>query len=146
MKNFTALIFLTACSIASFGQDIEKTIRDLEQLEREAVLKKDTTTLRKIWSHDFTVNAPINKVMRGGKNTLDRPVITSITYSSFERNVENVLIKGDVAFAMGNEVVVQSNNGSAPRTVNRRYTNIWKNENGQWKLVARHANDICQKP
>jgi ketosteroid isomerase-like protein len=29
------------------------------------------------------------------------------------------------------------------QTVKRRYTNIWMKKDGNWKLVARHANVIC---
>jgi hypothetical protein len=30
----------------------------------------------------------------------------------------------------------------AGQTVERRFTNIWKNEAGTWRLFARHANVI----
>jgi hypothetical protein len=30
----------------------------------------------------------------------------------------------------------------AGRTIKRRFTNIWKNEDGTWRLFARHANVI----
>ena len=46
---------------------------------------------------------------------------------------------------MGKETLVPT--GSAPmagQTVNRRYTNIWTKEKGNWILIARHANVICE--
>jgi hypothetical protein len=27
--------------------------------------------------------------------------------------------------------------------VRRRFTHVWIKENGEWKLFARHANNIC---
>jgi ketosteroid isomerase-like protein len=122
----------------------EQMIRALEQKERQATLEKDTATLRNLWSEDLTVNSPFNRVVRGGRNTLDRPVITQLNYASFERTIEDVLIKSDLAVSMGREVVVEKGSDNREgRTLNRRYTNIWQNQNGQWKLVARHANLVC---
>ena len=90
MKSIVLLItFLSVClGFSAQKNDTEATIRTLVQKERQATLQKDTATLRTIWSEDFTVNAPINWVIQGGKNTLERPVITQLNYTSFERNVE----------------------------------------------------------
>ena len=53
-------------------------IKRLEEKEKQAALAKDTTTLLKLWSKDFTVNSPFNRVIPPGKTTLDRPVITML--------------------------------------------------------------------
>jgi ketosteroid isomerase-like protein len=124
---------------------MESTIRDLEQTEAKATLEKDTAALRKLWANDFTVNAPTGRVVTGGKSTLDRPVITQNNYVSFTRTVEHIFIKGDFVFAMGNELVIpKGNDGKPGAPIKRRYTNIWMSETGSWRLVARHANVICQ--
>ena len=138
---FILMLFFSCDGIHAQNSETEKTIRALEQKERQATLLKDTATLRELWSEDLMVNSPFNRVVRGGKNTLDRPVITTLKYASFERNIEDVLVKGDLAVSMGNEVVVEMPTSGKPgRTVRRRYTNIWQKENNQWKLTARHAN------
>jgi hypothetical protein len=146
--NKTLIIFLMIglchCSYAQ-ESTVEADIRNLEQLECKAALGKDTAMLRKLWSHDYTVNSPANRVVKGGRNTLDRPVITQADNESFTRVVEYVLIKEDCAVTMGNEVVVpRSTNGAPSVPIKRRYTNIWKREKGQWKMFARHANVICE--
>jgi ketosteroid isomerase-like protein len=134
-------------SIGYAQQDTVEFIKSLEEKERQATLTKDTTTLLRLWSSDFTVNAPMNRVVPPGKTTLDRPVITMRSYDTFERNVEHVFIKGTVAFSMGNETVVaKAANGGPGKTIKRRYTNIWMKENNVWKLTARHANVICESP
>ena len=147
MRQFILIVALFVSGVSLFAQtpDIEKSIRALEQKEAQAVLVKDTVFLKKIWSSDFTVNAPLNKVIEAGKNTLDRPVITTLNYLQFERNIEKVLVNGDVVITMGNELVlVKGKSGEADRTVRRRYTNIWMKQDSEWKLTARHANEICQ--
>lgn len=140
------LVFIISSKavLAQENNDVENVVRALEQVERQATLNKDTLTLRKLWSENLTVNSPFNRVIRGGRNTFDRPVITQLNYESFERNIEDVLVRDNLVVTMGNEVVVEKGkNGAKGRTINRRYTNIWQKENGQWKMVGRHANLLC---
>jgi ketosteroid isomerase-like protein len=146
MKNAITLC-LISIAISGYAQDssVESVIRTLEQQECKAVLAKDTTTLRKLWAEDFTVNAPSNRVVTAGKNTLDRPVINQADNVSFTRTIEHVMIKGDYAMTMGNEVVVpKSKTATTAPPIKRRYTNVWIKENGEWKLVTRHASVICE--
>lgn len=122
----------------------EADIRKLEEQERQAVLRKDTATLRKIWDKHFLVNAPTNKIVIS-EDAVARPVITQMSYASFTREIEQVLVRGDVVFCMGSEIVVPADgHPNAGRETKRRYTNIWMRQNGVWTLVARHASIICE--
>lgn len=98
MKTSIILLILLIITYNTYAQNssVEATIRNLEQLESRAVLEKDTTTLRKLWSDDYTVNSPANRVVTGGKNRLDRPVINQADNASFTRTVEHVVINGDM--------------------------------------------------
>ena len=147
MKKFILLLILLIAGSALHAQqeEVESAIRALEQKEVKAVLAKDTTTLKKLWAADFTVNTPINSINAGGKSTLDRPVITRLAYQEFERNIERILVRGDMVITMGNEMVVRkAGDDQAGRTIKRRYTNIWMKQGKEWRLTARHANEICQ--
>lgn len=146
MKKTTIAFAFLGCTGFLYAQDITTVdeIRALEQTEVKAVLEKDSAMLLKLWDKNFVVNNPDNVVVFPGKTTLDRPVLRQARVS-FTREVEQVIVKGDVVFSMGNETVIrfsEDNTGAQP--VKRRYTNIWIKENGQWKLAARHANVICQ--
>ena len=146
MKKLTFLSFFLVASVHIYAQDnsVEATVRSLDQQTLQAVLTKDTATLLKLWASDFTVNNPMNQIAKGDRNTLDRPVMNELQYTSFVRNVEHVMVRGDVVLLMGNEVVVPKGKDGAPgRTINRRFTNIWQKQGGEWKLIARHANEIC---
>ena len=80
-----------------------------------------------------------------GKTTLDRPVLKKAR-TSFSRETEQVIVRGDIVFAMGSETVVPAEDQLKPgQTIKRRYTNIWMKKEGMWKLVARHASVICQQ-
>lgn len=110
----------------------------------QAVLARDTVTLETLWDKAYVVNNPDNKVVLAKANPVDRPVLQK-PRASFTREVEHVTVRGDLVISMGNETVVPA--GDLPRSgqvVKRRYTNIWMKVDGLWKLVARHANEICE--
>ena len=122
----------------------EDVVRSLDDQERSAALKRDVEALERLWSDQFTVNAPNNKVVIGRRAVLDTFVRGGIiNFSSFERKIEYMRIDGDLAILMGGETVRPTADAPmAGQTVQRRFTNIWKKEAGTWRLFARHANVI----
>ena len=119
---------------------IEQEIRKLDIAHAEAVLRGDLAALDKLWTEDFRVNNPFNEIDKA-----DRIRTGAVTYSSFVRVPESVLIHGDTVIVMGGETVVpKGNSPDAGKTIKRRYTNIWMKRKGQWRLVARHASVVCQ--
>ena len=120
---------------------IEQEIRRLDLAHADAILRGDLPALDKLWTTDFKVNNPFNQV-----DQADRIRTGAVTYSSFLREPETVLIHGDTVIVMGHEIVVpKGNSPDAGKTINRRYTNIWMKRSGKWRLVARHASVICEK-
>jgi ketosteroid isomerase-like protein len=120
---------------------IEQEIRRLDLEHADAVLRGDLAALDKLWTRDFKVNNPFNEIDKA-----DRIRTGAVTYSSFIREPESVLIHGDTVIVMGREIVVpKGNSPDAGKTINRRYTNIWMKRNSKWRLVARQASVICQK-
>lgn len=146
MKKFIVTLCLFFCGHYLFAQNsaIETQIRNLEQNEVQAVLDKDTITLKKLWDKDYVVNNPENKIVLAKPNPIDRPVLQN-QRTFFTRVVEKIIINADVAISMGKETVVSMDNASkSEKTIERRYTNMWMKKDGSWKLIARHANKICQ--
>lgn len=122
----------------------EIEIRNLEGKERNAMLNHDTLTLKKLWAEDFTVNAPFNRVLLSRQGLMDMVNKGNIQFTSFTRNIEQVVVKKDIAVTMGSEeVVFKGNAPQAGQTIKRRFTNIWVKQNGVWKLTFRHANNLC---
>ena len=120
---------------------IEQEIRRLDLAHADAVLRGDLAAMDKLWTKDFKVNNPFNEIDKA-----DRIRTGAVTYSSFVREPESVLIHGDTVIVMGRETVVpKGESPGAGQTINRRYTNIWMKREGRWQLVARHASVICQK-
>lgn len=143
-KGLLTVFALTVIFIAGAQNNkIESQIRALELKEHKAMLQRDAATLRTIWAPTFMVNTPFNRITMSSQEILDLVDKGVIHYSTFTRNIEQVLLRGDVVITMGSEVVVPVGNvPKAGQTINRRYTNIWMKEQGNWRLVARHANEI----
>ena len=120
---------------------IEQEVRRLDLAHADAILRGDLAELDKLWTKDFKVNNPFNEIDKA-----DRIRNGAVTYSSFIREPESVLVHGDTVIVMGREEVVpKGNSPDAGKTINRRYTNIWMKRQGRWRLIARHASVICPK-
>ncbi|MGB3005693.1 MAG: nuclear transport factor 2 family protein [Chitinophagaceae bacterium] len=145
MKKINVFTVLLFTSFYSYSQNaaIETEIKGLEQKVVQAILQKDSATLRKLWAPGFIVNAPTNRVVTGGQ--VEMVIAGAISYSVYTKEIEKILINGDLVITMGNETVVPAiGKPRAGQTIKRRYTNIWLKENGSWITIARHASEICQ--
>jgi len=124
-------------------QNKEAEIRDLENREREAVLKSDSAALyNKLWSPNMVIHTPANRIgtVDGTKTQLRTG---RLNYLSFERNIEKITFNDNLAIVMGEEKIKpQGQQDNAGKLVTRRFTNIWKNENNSWSIIARQATII----
>jgi len=143
-KNFYLLITaicLTCRTNMVFAQDPrESEIRSLETLERESVLKGDSTALfGKIWSPSMVVNTPANVVgtVEGTKAIFRAG---GLNYLSFERTIEKITFNDNIAIVMGGEIIKpQGQQPNAGKTVSRRFTHVWIYKNNSWSIIARQA-------
>jgi hypothetical protein len=114
----------------------------LDNLQREALLKGDTVTMKRLFAKDFVVNTPDNKVINY------RQVASLIRngmldYASFERTIDKATVSGNIVILMGQEVLKPRNQAmNAGKTVMRRFTNVWVQTGGSWHLLARQASNI----
>lgn len=136
------LLVLTANHLIA-QSSIESEIKRLENREREAVIKGDSSLLfNNLWSSQMVINTPANRVgtveatkmlMRTGK----------LNYLSFERRIEKVTLNDNLAIVMGEEKIKpQGDQDNSGKLVTRRFTNVWKNENNKWMIIARQATII----
>jgi ketosteroid isomerase-like protein len=136
---FFALVFCTASVNAQSTTATEAELRKLDSLHAAAVLSGDVKEMDKYWTEDFIVNNPFNEI-----DQANRVRNATMTYQSFQRICEAVQVHGNTAILMGREIVVpKGTSPGAGKTITRRYTNIWMKRDGSWRLVARHANNIC---
>ena len=140
----SALLILALTSIAQ-NNKIETLIRQLDQKNAYVVAHADTVSLMKLLAPEFTINRTTGTVVSGRDKTLELMRHGMVSYDSFSVETEIVLVKNPaLAVSMGNEVVVSGGNRELKgQIVKRRFTHVWIKENGDWKLFARHANNVC---
>jgi ketosteroid isomerase-like protein len=127
---------------AKHSNALEQEIRKLEQAQVDALLRDDVAAMKRNWAEDYVVNNPFNEAVDASKGPIQAG---TLRYSSFIREIERVLIRGEVVIVMGRETVVpKATSPDSGKTINRRFTNIWMKRKGKWLLTARHANVICQ--
>ena len=146
MNTRTGVVILLGLGlyVATHAQSLrsdEEIVRQLDDQMRIAVLNDDWSALERLLSEQFTVNAPVNRLVSGRSAVLE--LIRQAPRESFERTIEYVRVDGDIGIIMGAETVRPIADAPlAGQTVRRRFTNIWRKEAGTWRMVARHASVI----
>jgi len=141
--KLVAAIPMIVMVLTCAAQTEEAQIRNLENIEHKAMMAQDTAILATILAADILVTTPANKVIHGRDNVFAMKK-AGPKFLSFEREVEQVAIKGDIAISVGHETVVTLDDSNTKVISSRRFTNIWIKQNGTWKLAARHTNEICK--
>ena len=117
----------------------QEEIRNLELEHCHAFVARDFDALERMWSDDLVVNSPINRV-HDKKRVLELLRAGLISHASLECHAELTQRHDRLVVVMGSE---QLTNVPGEALVRRRYTNIWRLEDGAWRLVVRHANVIA---
>jgi ketosteroid isomerase-like protein len=107
-----------------------------EEENRVAFLAGDVATLDRLWTDDFAVNSP-NNVVNDKRRTLALLQTGRIRHTSMSQEVEHMSRHGDVVVVMGSDRVTDP---PGDTVTHRRFTNLWRLENGEWRCFARHAN------
>ena len=144
-KIITPLLtmLLASAYLVSFAQENNETeIRNLEKLEGESFVKKDTATLFNLFSPQLVVNTPLNRVatLEDIKRLLR---IGKIDLTSSGKNIEKITFINNMAIVMGQDVITpQGAMAGAGKTVTRRYTDVWIKDENSWRLTVRQATNI----
>ena len=119
--------------------DIAAVLAAMTRLDT-ATMTGDKETFLGSMTDDVLVNSPFN-------NVADKALVTQrmrggvIDYLSFDRVIDRIAVRksGEIA-AMGEEVIRPRGLAlHAGKTVHRRFTDIWRNDGGTWKLALRQA-------
>jgi hypothetical protein len=138
-----AMPAFAAAQASPRGSDsAEAVIRTLNAKEVEAFMTVKPETLAALWSDDFVVTNPLNKLVH--KDDVLRMVKSGIlAFSSYDRRIEYVRAYGDIVVVAGSETVGWA--GRMPlagKTSELRFTSVWAKQGGRWQQVARHANIV----
>jgi hypothetical protein len=108
-----------------------------------ALIKDDHAAFAALLAKDLVVNNPQNSVSIRGA-TGRRNISGQISYVSYVRSVEYAGMLGEMVLLMGDErVVPKGDSPMAGKEVRRRFTDVWKVEDGHWVLTARQATIVA---
>lgn len=109
---------------------------ELEREHTRAFLERDIARLEDLWSDQLLVNSPMNRVLEKRKvlELLDAGLIAHDTY---EVEIELVRETDDTLVVMGSDRVTMK---PGSPVLQRRFTNVWRREDGRWRMFVRHAN------
>jgi ketosteroid isomerase-like protein len=122
---------------------VHSRLRDAEI----ALHNGDVAPRRAIWSR----NDPVT-VFGAWKSATGHAEVDSLfgqlesTFSdctSYEYEIVAADVVGDMAYTVGHEHTQATVNGE-PRTYTLRATQVYRRENGEWKVVHRHADAVSQ--
>jgi uncharacterized protein (TIGR02246 family) len=127
------------------AQRAVEDVRRLSAQEVEAFLHKDEKSMARLWSNDFVVTNPLNR-LANKQQVLGMMASGFLVITSYDRQTEFArLYRDDTVILAGSETVVWGGKmPNAGRTEHLRFTAIWMREGGEWREVARHANIVPQ--
>jgi hypothetical protein len=109
----------------------------------EAMTTTGPTASSERYSSTFVANTPSNSVVPGTR-LLEMFASGAIRYDEVIQTIEYAGAHGpDIVVIMGEEVVVPGEGAAdAGRRIVRRFTDVFRRENGEWRHDLRHANVI----
>ena len=123
-------------------QSAEREVRLLNANEVEAFLRVDHETLAGLWSDEFVVTNPQNRLVTK-QQVLGMVESGALVIASLERQIEYLRILRDTAMVAGSETVTWGGGmPNAGKTEHLRFTATWMKLGRGWQEVARHASVI----
>jgi hypothetical protein len=123
--------------------EIRRAVAKVDDAEAVAVLRGHPSDPTRFWAEDLVVNSPGNEVVALADLRERLRTKTGLQYSSFERHREATVVRRGCGVTMGYEIVVPKGNATnAGRKIRRRYTNVYAQDGGEWRLIARQATEL----
>ncbi len=141
-ENAASLSTPVATATQAQTENVEQTIRRLENERSQASLRRDTATLERILGDDFsavgTSGAVRNKAQWLADNKSGAMKVESQSFADV-----NVRAYGDAAVITG--VATQKGQDKGKDISGQvRFTRVYVKRNGQWQIVAAHNSRLVQ--
>jgi len=143
-------VMLAAVAPATQQAGSEASLRAVDEEQRALIAARDAAGMERRADPDLRINAPTNMVLRGTQ-LIAMMKSGAVAAEDFTRTPEVVTISGDIGIVMGHErftATPGSDSGKmfGARSIDRRYTNIYRWTDGRWRFLARHANVVPPQP
>lgn len=137
----------TKLAVAADPWDNDPAVQEVLELRRHGIAAitspSGATAESERYSSTFVANTPGNTVV-SGKQMLERFASGSLSYAAVEQRIDYAGAHGpDIVVLMGEEVVVPGPGAAnAGQRIHRRFTDVFRKENGEWRHDLRHANVV----
>jgi hypothetical protein len=142
------LVALAAANVglAANPWDDDPAVQAVLELRRQGIAAMTSvgpSAATERYSSTFVANTPGNVVVTGPQ-MLERFAHGSVSYTSVEQRLDYAGSHGpDLVVLMGEEIVVPGpSSRDAGKRIRRRFTDVFRKENGEWRHDLRHANVI----
>ena len=110
----------------------------------EAMMSGTMSADTERYSSTFVANTP-NNVVVPGEEMLKLFAAGTLRYDHVEQRIDYARSHGpDIVVLMGEEIVVPGAGATnAGKRIRRRFTDVFRRENGEWRHDLRHANVIA---
>jgi hypothetical protein len=147
---FAAVYLAMAGCVPSMAQgrlwEHDPNVQQVLELRRRgiaAITSGRVSAETESYSSTFVANTPDNGVVRG-ETLLEMFAAGAVAYASIVQQIDYAASHGpDMVVIMGIETVVPGDGmRNAGKTVRRRFTDVFRRENGAWRHDLRHADVI----
>ena len=121
-----------------------KTDQALETRFREyadALKKKDTATLDKIWADDYCLINPQGELVTKAQR-MENVKTGATAFDDIEVQQERVNVRGNTAVDIGRVNLKGTKYSGQESSGEYRYMNVWTKDKGQWRLLANQVTLI----
>lgn len=113
----------------------------VDAIDRAAV-GGDHAAFTALLADDLAVNNPQNGVSVSGA-TAQRSAAGRISYARYDRIIDYAGLRSGMVLLMGEEIVRPAAD-TPGKDVHRRFTDLWTDIGGRWRLTARQATIITR--
>jgi uncharacterized protein (TIGR02246 family) len=121
----------------------EDAVRQVNAEEIQAFVHNDPKAMARLWADEFIVVNPLNKLVNKSQ-VLAMVESGLLAATSYDRQIDYVRVDGDFAIVTGIETVTWGGKmPNAGKAQQLRITGVWKNQQGRWQEIARHASIVA---
>jgi Domain of unknown function (DUF4440) len=142
-----AALAATGTAPAAEPWDGDPAVQEVLELRRQGIAAMTSgraTAATERYSSTFVANTPGNAVVTG-QQMAELFARGAVSYQSVEQRLDYAGSHGpDIVVLMGEEIVVPGPNArDAGKPIRRRFTDVFRKENGEWRHDLRHAHVIA---
>ena len=146
MKRWSAplaLLIVAAAVVAALGQptSVEQQVIATDEERMDALRRGDPGPLERIYADDYTLVTSLGQV-RSKADQIAELKSGSLHYTDIRSVDRQVRLYGDVAVIVSRQRAEITQGGRRITNGDERVSRVYKNFNGQWKVIVTHATTI----